>query len=444
MRNLISPTYNIKNSIQLKDKLSEILLDKDDIIVSFDVVSLFTNIPIHLAINNILDKWETLKQHTTIKKTQFLRLLQFCLTENNYFTYDNRFYHQTYGMPMGNPLSPTIADIVLDTLLDDVLEKLKRKNIEIKFISKYVDDLFAVINKDDELIILETLNAHHKKLQFTIEVENNDQIPYLDMKIMKDDKKLITDWYTKPTASGRFINYLSTQPKTMKINTATNFIKKVLDISDERFKNKNINKIRNILTMNNYPIFITNNIINKTLNMKQNTEEKETVEKIFYSVPFIPKLTESKTLKGIINNDNIAVAHKSNITLRHLFTKKKTKIDKLKTDNVVYELTCVGNERDQCNKVYVGTTKRMLNTRILEHEADIKKGKETTALAQHIKESGHTVDFKSVKILDKERVENKRYTLETLRIQERISKVLNTKDDKDQTKLQYSVAINQM
>ena len=50
-------------------------------------------------------------------------------------------------MPMGNPLSPTIADIVLDTLQDNVTSELKEQNIEIQLITKYVDDIFAIINK---------------------------------------------------------------------------------------------------------------------------------------------------------------------------------------------------------------------------------------------------------------------------------------------------------
>lgn len=447
LRNLISPLYNIKNSLQLKEKLDGVTIDVNDVLVSFDVVSLFTNIPIHLAIRNILDKWENIKEHTRISKSQFLKILQFCLNENNYFTFDNKYYHQTYGMPMGNPLSPTIADIVLDTLLDDVIEELKTKNIKLKFISKYVDDLFAVINKDDKKIILETLNKYHNKLQFTVEEENNMQIPYLDMKIIKDNGKLITNWYTKTTASGRIINYHSTQPIQMKLNTATNLIEKVIKISDERFRTNNIGKLRKSFDQNSYPSFLTNKLINKSLNKisKNKTTNKDNIKKnndmIFYSVPYIPKLTESKTLESMINDEKIKITHKSNVTLRTLFTCNKTKIDKMKIDNVVYEVKCDGNERERCEKVYVGTTKRMLGTRIAEHIADINKGKESTALAQHIKDSGHVANFTEVKILDKEKKENKRYTLESLRIQQRISKTINTKEDKDNTKLQYSIAI---
>ena len=138
LRNIISEKYNIKNSFELKEKLRDVKLDEEHIFVSFDVVSLFTNIPTYLAIKIILKKWDQLQQHTNIPKRQFLKLLNFCLRDNNYFEFNNGFYSQTFGMPMGNPLSPTVADIVLDDLLDYVFEILREQNIEIKFIAKYI------------------------------------------------------------------------------------------------------------------------------------------------------------------------------------------------------------------------------------------------------------------------------------------------------------------
>lgn len=444
LKHLISPIYNIKNSQELKNKLNDISLDDDDILVSFDVVSLFTNIPIHLAISNILNKWEKITEITDIPKKQFLKILQFCLKDNNYFKFDGKHYFQLYGMPMGNPLSPTIADIVLDALLDDVIKELNSKDIKIKFISKYVDDLFAIIKKPDEAQILKTLNAYHNKLQFTIEKENNDKIAYLDMMIIKRSGKIITNWFIKPTSSGRIINYNSTQPTQMKINTATNLIIKAFKLSDGIYQEDNITRLRHILMENNYPIGIINNLINKTLknHKKETTPKNNNEENIFFSVPFIPNLTEINTLKSTLTEEKIKIAYKSNKTLRDIFTYNKTKTEKLKTDNVVYEIKCQGNVNESCEKIYIGTTKRMLGTRINEHKLDIEKRRTSTALSQHAKELNHLINFDDVKILNREKKENKRFTIESLRIQQRINKTMNTKEDKDNIKLQYSVAIS--
>lgn len=441
LKNIVSPIYNVRNSQELKQKLIGNTINNGEIMVSFDVVSLFTNIPIHLAIKNIMDKWQLIKEHTNINKRLFLKILQFCLNENNYFICNNKIYQQSYGMPMGNPLSPTIADIVLDTLLDDATKELQSKNIEIKCLTKYVDDLFGIIKKTEELTILKTLNTYHNRIKFTIEKEENGQIPYLDINIVNDGNKIITNWYRKSTSSGRMINYNSTQPLQVKINTATNFIKKVIQLSDRRFQKENINIIRNTLRKNNYPTYITNKLIDKTINKNDKPKTTQQKEKNFYSVPYIPRLTETKTLKSIIQEETTTITHKSNKTTRELYTNNKTKTEKLKTNNIVYEIKCRGNEREQCNLVYIGTTKRMLGVRANEHKNDIKKGKDSTALSQHAIKCKHVMDFDNIKILDKEKRTNKRYTLESLRIQQKIHTTMNTKEDKDSTKLQYSAAI---
>ena len=231
LQNIVSTDHNIKNSIELKERLNNITLNDDEILISLDVISLFTNIPIYLAIKNIMDKWDDIKHNTDINKSKFLQILNFCLRDNNYFNYENDIYIQTFGMPMGNPLSPTIANIILDKLLDECILQLKENDITIKFMVKYVDDIFAIVNKTDTEIILETFNTYHNKLQFTIEKEINNKIPFLDMQIIRQDNTIITDWYKKPTSSGRIINYFSTQPKNQKINTLYNIINKVIDIS---------------------------------------------------------------------------------------------------------------------------------------------------------------------------------------------------------------------
>ena len=84
----------------LESRLQNITIDEDDTLLSVDEISLFTNIPIYLAIKNITEKWDNVKQHTTITKQTFLKILNFCLRDNNYFKYMDNTYIQTFGMPM--------------------------------------------------------------------------------------------------------------------------------------------------------------------------------------------------------------------------------------------------------------------------------------------------------------------------------------------------------
>ena len=62
----------------------------------------------------------------------------------------------------------------------------------------------------------------------------------------------------------------------------------------------------------------------------------------------------------------------------------------------------------------------MLKTPV--YRFNIQKQKETTTLAQHMIMHKHTADLGGVNIVDKERRSITRYTIESLRIQEKIPK----------------------
>ena len=445
IKTLISTELNIKNSFELKEKLQNQLIENDEILISYDVVSLFTNISTSLAIRIIMKRWDHLKNLTTIPKAQFQKILEFCLIENNYFKYNSLLYHQSFGMPMGNPLSPTIADIVLDDLINYAKGRLEEEGIEIKMIYKYVDDMVAIVREKDNEKIIKILNEYHPKLKFTFETESNQKLPFLDIMIHRDERKLIFNWYAKDIASGRILNFNSAHTKPQKINTANNLIEKIFRISDKKFLQENIHKIHSILHKNNYPHEIINDLINKHQNRSGHNanNNNDNIEQpiIYVGVQYIPNLTDNKALKSLIKQENIKFAHRPTETIIKLFTKTKDPTDKLQQHNVVYEIECAGGNGENCNNTYIGTTKRALKTRIAEHKADFEKEKTTTALSQHLMTRKHTANFERVRILDRENNNNKRLTLESLRIQQKIETAMNSKEDKDKISLVYSVIL---
>ena len=68
LKNIISDKYNVKNCYELQQKLHDIILEENNKLVSFDVISLFTNIPTYLAIKIIMKNWTTIEKFTNITK----------------------------------------------------------------------------------------------------------------------------------------------------------------------------------------------------------------------------------------------------------------------------------------------------------------------------------------------------------------------------------------
>lgn len=59
-------TNNIKNSFELKDRLDNITLEQDDVMVSFDVVSIYERISKERVYASLKTRWALIAEHTDI------------------------------------------------------------------------------------------------------------------------------------------------------------------------------------------------------------------------------------------------------------------------------------------------------------------------------------------------------------------------------------------
>ncbi len=112
--------------------------------VSFDVVSLFTAIPVDRAcehIRNKLFKDETLQHSTKLSIDDIIRLLRFTLT-NSYFNFNKKTYKQIHGCAMGSPVSPIVANLCMEEIEDFAHSQ---STVPPKKWFRYVDAVFAII-----------------------------------------------------------------------------------------------------------------------------------------------------------------------------------------------------------------------------------------------------------------------------------------------------------
>lgn len=435
--------YNVSNSVQFKDKIKGLSIQNNEKLISLDVVSLFPSIPVDLAIKIIEENWNKISELTNINKNLFMRIIKFCIVDNRYFQYDGKIYTQEKGLPMGSPASPIIADIVMEKLLDTCLEKLTGKP---KIITKYVDDLFCIVKENEIDILLKTFNSFDHSIKFTIEKESNFSISYLDTLVIRKGNNLLIDWYQKPTSSGRIINYFSKHPKRIIINTAKNLIDRILKISDNRFHKKNKEIIRNILKDNSFPNKLICKLI-KQYNIKKSRNVDEILEpKVYKSLTYVPGFSERIENSNIYNKSKYKMAHKINNNGR-LFTKTKDSLKKSEMSNLVYKIPCGGNNMEQCEKVYVGTTGTKLKTRIAGHRHDQKYRNYNlttkTALSTHCRDFNHYPDFENTSILNTENYKKRRYMLEMLQINNvPLEKRINFKKDTDNLAQNYRCLLN--
>jgi len=188
----------VKNSFLLYNTLSGVKIPEKHIFLSLDVKSLFTNIPVELILEGISNKWQYIQNETKISKNEFIIAVQFIL-DSTYFTFENVIYKQIFGTPMGSPLSPILADIEMQDLEEKAISNL---NLDFPFYYRYVDDILLLTSEDKVNTILNTFNNIHKRLQFTLELEKNRSINFLDLSLIIKNKELIIDCIKKKQVLG--------------------------------------------------------------------------------------------------------------------------------------------------------------------------------------------------------------------------------------------------
>lgn len=201
--------------------------------ISFDVQSLFTNVPVKPTLDFLAKELPKLKTDFPISTPCLIDLIELCL-RNSFFRFNDQFFEQTFGFAMGSPLSPILANIFLEHVEKDLLPLYT--GVQPTLWLRYVDDVLALIPAD---FCVDSfggyINSLYPTLNFTWEWESEGIIPFLDVKIHKCTKCLRFSIYRKPTNSESYLHYFSFHPVATKLSVAQGFFLRALRVCDQRF-----------------------------------------------------------------------------------------------------------------------------------------------------------------------------------------------------------------
>ena len=158
--------------------------------MSFDVESLFTNVPLQGSINTILNRiYDDKLIHTDIKKNTMRNLIK-DTCKKTAFSFDNVIYEQIDGVvSMGSSLASVLAKIIMTELEKTVVQKLTTSRM-ITFYCRYVDDTLLLVKPADILLIHNLSNEFGKKLRFIVDRFENEVPHFLDIKSLHLDQQL--------------------------------------------------------------------------------------------------------------------------------------------------------------------------------------------------------------------------------------------------------------
>nr|XP_058973207.1 uncharacterized protein LOC131799517 [Pocillopora verrucosa] len=188
----------VTNSVHFVSTVSNETILDNEIMVSFDVESLFTNFPIDDTVQAGLQKLENdpgLADRTTLTPAQIADLLTFVL-RFTYFQYNGSIYEQKDGAAMGSPVSAVIANLYMENFEE---QAITTSSYEPRIWKRYVDETFTILDRENVDDLLLHLNNQQPSIRFTVETEKDNEL-YLYIAVLKEpDGRLSTSVYRKLT-----------------------------------------------------------------------------------------------------------------------------------------------------------------------------------------------------------------------------------------------------
>ena len=211
-----SPAH-VKHNTDLLNRLKYII-PKEQKFISFDVASLYTNVPVKPTLDFIKRKLPSLKNiDLKMPIDCYIDLIELCL-RNSFFQIEDEFFEQIFGLMMGSPLSAILGNLFLEHIESEFLHLFP--GIQPSFWWRYVDDVISLVKPDFDLDqFLCFINNLYPTLKFTYEWESGEKIPFLDVLIHNCKTHLKFSVFRKPTNSS-YLHFFSFNEINIKVGLA--------------------------------------------------------------------------------------------------------------------------------------------------------------------------------------------------------------------------------
>lgn len=438
LKPLTKSQYSVESTKDFVERIRNKNIQQDYDLISFDVVSLFTSVPLDYTIGLILDKIYIEKRiDTKLKREEMKKLLETC-TKEMHFSFNGVIYRQVNGVAMGSPLGPVIANVFMVELEKTLVPQLEDS---VSLWYRYVDDTFTFIKKGCVELVLEKLNSFHPSIKFTFEKEKDASIAFLDVKVIrKSDGSFDTDVHRKPTDTNIYVNWNAFAPKVWKTGTLKGLIRRAYVIcSTEEFRSKEITFLKKIFSeKNGFP----SRIIHDCIHSVERKMEEENNPPEIPEVPEAPLNDDDRSIekeikpliclpyKGKVGDklvsqfrNALSKALPSYIKPQFAYQGKKLgSYFKLKDPvPIEHQSNCIYSFKPEGTTKYVGETKVRFGTRRYEHCNTDKK----SSIYKYKQQNRIEIDQEDFQIIDRGYTNTvKRKLAEALYIKE-LNPVLN-------------------
>ena len=192
-------------------------IPSNSILESFDVTSLYTNIPHDEGISCCLTALKKFYHNTLPLPLRHIKTMLDFIMKKNYFLFDGNFYLQIHGTAMGTPCAPNYANIFMEDLETRIISTAPGGRTPILW-KRYIDDIYVIWTHS--LDQLHEFHAHMNRLHHSIQFEMDfslKELPFLDtITYFNTTGSINTTLYTKPTDICSLLHAQSFHPASSK------------------------------------------------------------------------------------------------------------------------------------------------------------------------------------------------------------------------------------
>ena len=212
----------VKDTTDFVNKIRNVKLPSDSnqvFVATMDVSSLYTNIDHSegiAACKRYLDQ----RSNKRFPTSKLCSLVQFILKSNT-MQFLGKFYHQIKGTAMGTPMAVNYANLFMASFETDLLNDFVSEHGSKPFLwLRYIDDVFFVwVGSEESLHVFVNFVKQYASnkgmksdIQFT-SMHSNKSVQFLDTVVKIEGDSLVTDLFSKPTASHDYLHRSSYHPQ---------------------------------------------------------------------------------------------------------------------------------------------------------------------------------------------------------------------------------------
>ncbi|XP_067145331.1 uncharacterized protein [Centruroides vittatus] len=343
-------------------------------ITVLDFKSLYPSIKLPPVFCAIRDTLMNITQDSTLQPDILEMAHLICF--NSFFKFNGITYQQQRGVPMGSPVAGDLCELVVRKLESEVISSQRS---HILLYQRYIDDIL-ILWKDIPNIraLVDTFNDNPYGLTLELDQAHHTQAHFLDIYITVEESSINTQVYHKPSTEPLYIPAFSCDPPQYKMAAFKALLKRALTHSSSQAAfNSEMQHIKNIAKQHGYHNIARKNNFEALRLLSTHTPPSNGSPPKFIPITYNPAL---KTIYyQIAKKKDIRLAFRRCPTIFEWLRNGKDAPDKNRLPGI-YSIP-IADHRDNSEAIYIGSTKRNIQTRIKEHKADILHHRQNTALA---------------------------------------------------------------